>query len=185
MGKFRKLLTPNNKQICIYLFYYSLKQILWIFVSNWCTPKVKTSLKNLAFRQPKKRGQYHLRLFFVKSGPLCKLHNDALFHPAAQFFQALKNETLTRGASLTTLTTILFTSNNYILLVRPNNFFFKEKRNFPAICSKLMPSSMRPDTPQERGGRMFGFILSCFSCGANVFFNIVGGVGKCCFKFSN
>ena len=116
-------------------------------------PDAKKPPSNIQHLDSLKKGANIIcAFFFVKNGPLCKLHNDALFHPAAQFFQALKNETLTRGASLTTLTTILFTSNNYILLVRPNNFFSRKREIFRLFVQNLCnvpSSSMRPDSPQE------------------------------------
>ena len=128
-------------------------KLLWMLwfdeknISNWCIWLFRSCYAhqkklNEKIWTPKKMWRIYSCIFFVKMAHCTKITTRCTI-PAAQFFQTFKNETLTRGASLTTLTTILFTSNSYW----SQHFFFKEKRNFPAICSKLMPSSMRPDSP--------------------------------------
>ena len=91
-------------------------KLLWMLwfdeknISNWCIWLFRSCYAhqkklNEKIWTPKKMWRIYSCIFFVKMAHCTKLTTRCTI-PAAQFFQTFKNETLTRGASLTT--TILY-----------------------------------------------------------------------------
>ena len=134
---------------------------------------IKNPLKNL---EPKKVVNIICTFFYCQKWPAVQITQRWCTIAAAQFFQTLKNETLTRGASLTTLTTILFTSNNY----SSQQFFFQGKEKFSGYLFKTY--AIINEAWFTVGGICLASYYPVFPMHIRVFLYIVG---KCRFRFSN